>query len=265
MEEVRSESIYSDVAVRALYLGYFEKSRPEILENLRDGFDQFYLHKCEVGGSDEAKPSESVLNYMKSKLRDSALMIFAKRAKAADLGLIREILDKYDFHYNEEVVRFFGKCGEWEDVPRIARLASNVGVDFGSVALDGSDRLAAYREASRVVLKIGSQRIADVLQISMPGSLRVQIFSQMSLSLFRAFDDSKLVTLLSSEDDAVREVVALKATLSLSKERLSRILESYYQVEGAYFYNSIFWIDLGISAPRSVSRSVAKKRIEERC
>ena len=36
---------------------------------------------------------------------------------------------------------------------------------------------------------------------------------------------------------------------------------AYYDVDGSYYYNAIFWLDLGISADRATSQAVALKEI----
>lgn len=257
LEVQKDESFYETTATIALYRGHFRKEKVNLEKNLLDGFEEFCSSRRDAIEGSGGTPSESVYTYVREKLAQSCFEAFCANAGQPEIATVRKVVDDCDVSFSTEVVEFFGKYGEWEDAARIATLSGRMKVGFGLSLLSFIDHSMDYQLGARAILKLGAKRIADVWKQDLPNQVRVQIVKQMPNKLFSAFDDQGIIEMLLWNDDVVREVVALKAILCLPKARLRKILDAYYQVDGNYYYNAIFWLDLGVSADKVTSKEIS--------
>lgn len=257
LELQKDESFYSTEATIAIYRGHFGKVKIDLEKNLLNGFEEFCAgRRGAIEGSDGA-PSEAVYNFVREGLVQSSLEAFSAKARKPELATIRKVLDDCDVCFSTEVVEFFAKHGDWADAARIARLSFKMKFGPGFSLLSVDDHSMDYQLAASTILKLGKKRIADIWNLDLPNQVRVQIVIQMSKKSFSAFDDRGIIDMLLWNSDVVREVVALKAILCLSKIRLNNILDAYYLVGGSYYYNAIFWLDLGVSADQTTAKEIA--------
>ncbi|MGR3507313.1 MAG: DUF4062 domain-containing protein [Paracoccaceae bacterium] len=253
----KDESFFSSEATIALYRGHFRKVSAELEKNLLDGFEEFCATRRDAIEGSGGTPSDAVYNYVRERLIQSGLEAFCAHAGKSELATVRKIVDDFDARFATEVVEFFAKHGEWEDADRIAKLSGKMKYGFGLSLLSISDHSTDYELAARTILKLGSKRVADVWKLELPSPVRVQLVVQMPKKLFTAFDDQGIIGMLLWDSDVVREVVALKANLCFPKTRLRKILDAYYNVDSSYYYNAIFWLDLGVSADRTTSKQIS--------
>lgn len=266
LEVQKDESFFSTEATIALYRGHFGRVKIDLEKNLLNHFEEFCAVRRDVIEGSGGTPSEAVYNYVRKGLVQSGLEAFSAKAQKTELATVRRVVDECDVHFSTEVVEVFSKYGDWEDAARIARLSNNMKYVRGLSLLsfiDHSiiDRSMDYQLAARIILKLGAKRIADIWKLDLPSQVRVQIVVQMPKKLFAAFDDQGIIDMLLWDSDVVREVVALKAILCLSKARLRNILDAYYLVDGSYYYNAIFWLDLGVSADQSAGKKISLNAI----
>jgi Domain of unknown function (DUF4062) len=257
----KSESFYEKNAILSLYISHFKRMKSHLEENILDGFDRFCASRISLIEEPLAKPSEFVVNSMKAELTQSALEVFCSRASKSDLTTIRRVLDKYEISFSTEIVEYLAKHGGWEDTSRIAKISGRLKYGLGLSFLSIVDHSAEYEVAGRAILILAAKRIADAWKLELPNSVRVQFVIQMPKKKFAAFSDQTIIDMLLLESDIVREAVALKAILCLSKIRLYKILSAYFRVDVSYYYNAIFWLDLGISGDRETSKAIALKQI----
>ncbi len=257
----KDESFFSTEATLALYSAHFRKNKSQLEVDLVDGFVSF----CE-GRSKQLLPgpSASVFNFVRNSLLQSALELFCSRAAKPDLATVRKVVDKFEIKFSAEIAEFLSKHGDWEDAVRLAKLSGTPKYGLGFSVLSIVNHATDYRLAAKSILKLGTGRIADAWKLELSTSVRVQFVIQMPKKLFSAFDNQSIIDMLLMESDIVREVVALKSVLCLSKSRLRSILNAYYKVEGSYYYNAIFWLDLGVSADQATSKAVALKEIRRK-
>ena len=260
----RSENFYQTESTLAIYSGHFRKVKAQIEKNLVDGFEGFFDERREPLLGTPAEPSASVFSFVRGGLLQPALELFCSKASKPDLATVRQAIDKYKIKFSAEIAEFLSKYGEWEDAVRLARLSGNLPSGLGLSFISSADHSGDYQLAAKSILKLGARRIADVRKLDFSTLVRLQFVKEMSNRLFSAFDNQSIINMLLMESDAVRETVALKAILCLPKSRLSSILDAYYEVDGSYYYNVIFWLDLGVSADRATSRAVALSEIRNK-
>ena len=261
LEVQKDESFFSTEATIALYRGHFRKVKIDLEKNLLDGFEEFCAGRRDAIEGSGGAPSEAVYNFVREGLVQSSLEAFSAKAQKPELTTVRRVVDDCDVRFSTEVVEFFAKYGDWEDAARIATLSGKMKYGPGLSLLSFIDHSMDYQLAARTILKLGAKRIADIWMLDLPNQVRVQIVVQMPKKLFSAFDDQGIIDMLLWDSDVVREVVALKAILCLSKARLRKILNAYYLVDGSYYYNAIFWLDLGVSADQATGREISQDAI----
>ena len=261
LEVQKDESFFSTEATIALYRGHFGKVKVELEKNLLNHFEDFCAGRRDAIERSGGAPSEAVYNYVREGLVQSSLEAFSAEARKSELATVRRVVDECDVRFSTEVVEYFSKYGDWEDAARIAKLSSKMKYGPGLSLLSFIDHSMDYELAARTILNLGAKRIADIWMLDLPNQVRVQIVVQMPKKLFAAFDDQGIIDMLLWDSDVVREVVALKAILCLSKARLRNILDAYYLVDGSYYYNAIFWLDLGVSADQPTGRKISQVAI----
>ena len=257
LELQKDESFYSTETSLAIYSSHFRKVKIQLEKDLLDGFKSFCAGRRVPLLGTSSEPPASIFRFVQDGLLQSALETFCAKAVKSDLATVRKVVDEYEIKFAAEIVEFLAKHGEWEDAIRIAKLSGNFKTALSLSLLSIVDHSNEYRQAARAIIKLSSKRIADAWKLELSTSARVQLVVAMPKNLFAAFDDQSIVDMLVTESDVVREAVAQKAVLCLTKSRLSKVLSAYYSVEGTYYYNAIFWLDLGISANRATSKTVA--------
>lgn len=238
--------------------------KSQLAEDLIDGFQAFFGERRNPLIGTSADPSMSVFNFVREKFLQSAFEIFCSKAIKSDIETVRTVVDKHDIKFSAEIVIFLTKHGEWVDLVRLTKLSEKQKYGLGLSLFSTIDHSRAYQLTASSILKLGSKRIADAWKLEMPVQVREQLVILMPKKLFAAFGNQSVIEMLLAESDDVREIVALKSVLCLPKNRLNDILNAYYEVEGGYYYNTIFWLDLGVSADRSTSLAVTRKAIDEK-
>jgi hypothetical protein len=110
---------------------------------------------------------------------------------------------------------------------------------------------------------IGKRRLADLLGMEVDASVRRALVAEFSQKDILGLSDDILVRQLNSTDDQFRKMFALKCALSLSQTRTRKLLDKYIGQKGQRYYNSIHWLDLGASMPRSVVKTIAKFELQK--
>ncbi|MGO4893820.1 DUF4062 domain-containing protein [Flavobacterium sp. W21_SRS_FM6] len=264
LELQKDESFYSSGVTLALYSSYFKKVKVQLERDLTDGFEKFCTDRNALQLGNSLERSDYLFNYIRNDLLWAALEIYCSKATHLDIATVRKVVDDYEIKFSIQIAEFFAKHGEWEDTIRILKLSEHLNYGFGLTLLSSKDHFRDYQVAANTILKLSSKRIADAWKLKLLPSVREQLVIEMPKKLFIAFNDQNIIDMLLIDSDVVREVVALKAVQCLPKNRLAKILTSYYGVDGSYFYNVIFWLDLGVSADRVISQKIASKELSVR-
>jgi hypothetical protein len=257
-----NESIYHHDALFAIYDKFFRNHHQEIIRNISDDFKGFISAKRENIDDPSLAPDEKLEDYLREKMLQKALELLCAKKSKADLTLVRQKIDNRQIRFSHSIVAFLDKYGDWEDVGRIIKLSEKFPYR-GLSLLSIRDHSDDYALSARIMLNLGRERIGDLLASKMPSGLLNAVFREVGAKIFRSFDDTQIEEWLRVQTDSVRQTIALKAVLCLSKPRLSKILTNYIQGDRAYYYNAVFWLDLGVSADRASSARVAQKALSQ--
>jgi hypothetical protein len=240
---------------------YFAKWADTLRSDIDDQFAVYSERKiCEIQRLNTLAPDvlsairEMGDNSRKRMTRD-ALDILCRKRQQSDIGRIRANLKSgytpasvYDAQYLE-------KYGELADIQQlidadVPRSGTNV---LASIGADSEYEVAIAQAAYRA----GRHDLRAVLALNAGSALLAKIVSLIAESAFAKIPDADLYRLLRHENESVRKATALKAVRSLSATRLERTLGDYLKTEDSRYYNVVFWLDLGVSLPRSKAKAVA--------
>jgi len=189
-----------------------------------------------------------------AKRRDlvyAAVDIVAEQREAADLPLIREVVDKEIANPTPTVVAFFKLFGERSDALRIAKCPL-----FPHVLPDDNDYYGTHRSAARLMLKLYKGAFAELIKLDMPDDMRARLIELCPSVDFATLDDADILALLLSGTDNVRRATARKTPASVTRTRVRKILAAYRAHPEGRFYIVAHWLDLGLAFNRSEARQI---------
>lgn len=260
-EEAKMETGESFIATETLYSRDYKTQFPVISANLKNGFlEEFRRRLAEVRSASTS--SDSAASNMESRAEqicesmiNATVQVVCEVGGAEALPLIRTILDRGKTEYNERIVEYFEKYGEWEDVKRLAALTSRLSL---RISLLYSNNIEEKRVA-KAILKVGKHRTADLASLNLSGNLLAYIIAEMPTKSFASLDDRSIIHLLSHESSGLRKFTALKTVLSVSRARLNRVLATYLDRAETRYYNVVFWLDLGTAASAGDAKAIANR------
>jgi hypothetical protein len=220
LEKCKKSSIYDWQPELSLYKAYFKKHLEYLRENLSNGFRSAVEKKnkriIDELGSGYALP-DSMVNTLRLRVIRQALKIFCARAEAADLKLVRRVLDSdLDINYEPIVIQYLGRCGSWQDVSRVIRLSENPDYSGRSSLLIGF-HAEEYHLAAAAICRLGRRQVGDILSLKMPISVLTNVVAQMSPSSFSALPNDVIMDLVDKENDLWRKTLALKCVAALTR------------------------------------------------
>lgn len=119
-------------------------------------------------------------------------------------------------------------------------------------------------ERAAALYSIGKRRIAAVLALELDASVRTALLKHIPKSALGSPSDDLLLRELAHSNAECRAIVALRCVQNLSKARVTTLPNSYIDNENYRFYDSIHWLDLGVSLPGKLAKSVAEKELARR-
>lgn len=254
---LKSEDLYSHDITFALYDRYSSKYIQELICNLEDKFSTFLKEK--INRSDpSAEPDKRIIDQIRQKLTQQAVELLSENKKSQGLTAIRNAVDRGGLEFADSIVIFFEAKGSWEDVKRAISLCKNF-PSFGMWFLATVNRKDEYKTTAKAILRLGKNRIADLLSTPMPAELWNAVIEAMSKASFASFDDDRISKWLRDEVESRRKAVALKCVICLPKTRIEKLLNLYILSDGTYYYNVVCWLDLGVAAERFKAVQIAKQ------
>ena len=148
------------------------------------------------------------------------------------------------------------KLGEWEDISFVVKAEKDH--MYKSLLTTVPTNYDWYHSIAKAIYNIGRYRLEELLKIEMPPHVLVELIKICSFSKFSEMSDEALSSLLNSRDDKIRKFASLKIIQSFKKSKLKFILHNYLDSEKYRYYNVIFWLDFGVSMPKSITSRAIK-------
>ncbi len=261
---VASASVFDRDAKLILMKRHFPRLKDELRLLIEDQFmDDFAKAVAGLttryGNENQlVKDTWALEDFVRKGFTRQALDIVCKIGGAEHLGLVRKTLEGDFVGYSQLDVEYLQKHGEWQDIPLI--IAATGRSEHGGSILS-TDYATKYRSAAKAMYAVGKGRLPELLEHEMPKPLLSRLIIEISDKSFRTLSNDRLKDLLLDTDDTVRKACAIKAIRTLSRKRLTQILEDYIESEDQRYYNVTHWLDLGVSVPRDMAQKAAAKVI----
>ena len=262
----RDSSILDTLEITALYQRYGRRCAKEIRENLSDGFRSFFNEKMKK--IDDAEGSSFLLRSRAERLEDNykkdlismALSVLCKLKVKEDLQLIRDVIDGADIWYSDDVLEFFAKFGDWEDIGRLIayRRRPKKG-QYVSLVFNNEEEVS---EVTKVIYKIGKSRIVDLFHSLNDTRVRSALYLTISKREFLALPEHQIIGDLGDDNGDLRKSVAMRCAECFGKKRNKNLLRTYASSGENYYYNSVHWLDLGAYMDSSTVSSVIRSHKE---
>lgn len=257
------DSIFTRNAHFVLAERHFDAHGNELRQAVDDQYKATFANwvqemTARFGGAEFINKTRSVEESVRKDLARRALDIICRRSAPDDLRRVRDALKSGFVDYSSTDIEYLRRHGEWEDVQLIIETIKRP--DAGSMtSLLGSENDAKYPAAARAILKLGRNRLSEIVTIDAPSRLLCHIIAAAPNKEFRALSNDVVKRLFNSENDSVRKASAVKAVRSFSKSRLSKMLDMYVSLDQYRYYNVVHWLDFGASVPRNVASAGADK------
>jgi len=253
-----NENIYKNSALFAAYDKYYKLLNVEIAENLDDNYDNYFKGKISKINDNAAIPDDKLEKFIKKEMVQKTVEIISRKLDNKIIGKIRNKIDEFNLEFSLSIIKYLEKFGAWDDVARIIKLCSNFPFRSFNMFAD-YDRSTDYSYSAKAILKLSRGRLGDLFALDIPANLLKFIYKEMSNTVIAKFDDHKIITMLNNQDESVRKILSLKLITSVTKARLKKIVDTYINSNQAYYYNVVFWLDLGLSSSEARRKNIAQK------
>ena len=256
----KTESAFDHDVSFAIFDRYFPREKTALCSAVRNDFVEFLDNKMNDYLDPSSFPDESLQRYIRENMLQEGFVILCRKGSKEDLGLIREKLDSSELKYDETILSYLERFGDFSDVERIIRISRNPKNLGFSLLIIG--RRVSYDRVAKAVLKLATKRTVDLLMLEMSSDLWNAVIRRLSKIKFSLFENDRLCSWLSDEVESKRKTVALKIVICFPKNRIAQILKLYGRDQGRYFYNVVLWLDMGVSLDRNSSISAAKNLLQ---
>jgi hypothetical protein len=236
--------------------------RRAVANQFVDRFESLLVEMTRRYGThtDLIEKTRSLGKHLRSKFTREGLDIICSRLDAADLPLVRSMLEGGGVDYSAADLRYLAKFGQWCDIPLvIASLDRPDGRKYSSLLSMANS--TKYEDAARTLYALGKHRLNDLLATTMPGFLLARIIPLISDKAFQGLSDAVIAPLTRSEIEDVRKSTSLKYVRAFPRRRVKQFLDEY-MVADQFYYNVIHWLDFGLSVPRDRMLRAAGKALE---
>jgi hypothetical protein len=263
---VRNCNVYDHLEVLALNERYTRRNIEEIRSNLGDAFKKHFEGKIAVLASQQGADTKLLADtrglerFLRDRLTSSSLAALCKLSDSQDLTLVRKTLDENDISFSANVLEFLAHFGDWSDRDRIISFTKKYS---GSAASLLSSFNGNSEPIAAALYAVGKSRLVDLLNLAIPSDVRRHLIKAMSRKDINALSDDIVLMELNNEDDQFRKSFALKCVQAFSRSSIRKLLRKYADGDSQRYYNSIHWLDLGVSLPQKLARKVANFQLDD--
>lgn len=266
LEEEAQTSIFDQHAYFALIRRNFrlrgDDLRKTVANQFVDRFESMLEELARRFGTqtDLIEKTRSLGKHLRSRFTREGLDIICSRLDAADLPLVRSMLESGSVDYSAADLRYLAKFGQWCDIPLV--IGSLDRPDYGRkyASLLSIASGTKYKDAARTLYALGKHRLNDLLATTMPGHLLARIIPLIPNKVFQRLADADIVPLMRSETEDVRKLASLKYVRAFPRHRMKQFIEDYMAAD-QFYYNVIHWFDFGVSVPRERMLRAAEKAL----
>lgn len=262
--KVAEAGTFDDRELSVLYSKFRSKMQDEIRENLKDCFKSHFDTAIQIEEDSGRMKPDMVSRIRKleiphrKELCMHALTALCGMAKAQDLHLVRKTLDEIEVDAMEITLKYLARFGDWSDIDRIKKQGDYPSDRTGLLSIH---RTELPEQKAGAILALGKIRIADMLALDLDGSIRRSLAKQLPKQVFVDLSDDILMRELNRDDNEYRIIFALRCVQSLSKSRVTSLLNQYVDGEEQQYYNCVNWLDLGASLPIRLAKSITKRAL----
>ena len=266
LKEIDQAASPSEAAALFTACRRFPRSMAKVLRNLlRDGFSSRF--DTQLGRIEADTPSEKEMLIKRASEQKEricleqtreALNILVGQMNRRDLALVRNVIDRWDMEASDEIFYYLARFGGWEDVERILNFGDR---SEGSLTLLGMHRNEHNKSIGRALNKVGRDRLTDLLNRVQSPEIQVAVLATCPEKSFAELDNRKLLELMNAKDAKTRTITALLCLKYLPKLRIVKLLGEYMGNEEYRFYNVRYWLDLGVTMPRTYARKLVQDKL----
>jgi hypothetical protein len=240
--------------------------RTELTQNLSDRYESFYqkhLHLWAEATNDDPstvlKEFDSLKQYIIGKLIRNTLTVLVEAKSKKDLLIVRASLADPLISPVESDLEYLYSFGEWQDISLVVNLIRRFNPAVGRSLLGGGEISREVQVLGvKTILKLGRNRLADVLALDCPSIVKRNIITSMKDRDFVSFGDDVILELLNNDDSEIRKHCVLKCAKAYSRARLLVVFNKYNGAD-QIFYNVIHWFDFGLYGSKEQVKAVFNK------
>ncbi len=240
--------------------------RPVLTRDLLDKYENFYDRHLRLWAESTNDDPDAVLkqfdtlkSHIINKFMRKTLTILVEKKSQKDLLIVRSTLADPLISPIEADLEYLHLFGEWQDIPLVIDLLERFKPAEGKTLLGGSGVSKEVKVlAVRTILKLGKDRLADVLILECKSEIKRYIISSIKDKEFSAIGEDVIIGILQDVDSEIRKHCSLKCAKTYSRTRLSALLEKYNKADQS-FYNVIHWLDFGLYSSKDQIRNVCRK------
>lgn len=254
LETEADTEIFDQNAFFALVLKDYKNKKVELQDAIRDGFEKRYERLlsgvvARLGASETTEKIRALGKTLCKTYTRQALDIICRKQDKEDLPFVRSLLEGGLVGNSTVDFQYLGKHGQWRDIQIIVDSVRRPTEKASTLLLSSPDQ-EVLREAMLAVLKLGKHRIAELIAMPMPDNLLSLVVANTPDRLFSSLTDAQVKPLTFSNSDAVRKGAAQRYIRVFGQQRCKAFLQEYMSAP-PFFYNVIYWLDLGTSCTRA--------------
>lgn len=259
LEALLTSSTHRVAAYQALAARRIGNYGQQLRSDLDDGFESYFdrnwpdgIKPAATGGLLAlAVASTDPAAAKKRELMKRALDIIASQRDSNDLKRIRTVLDEGKGNVTTPVLSFIRALGSSDDIERLGRTPR-----FRFNQPDTGNYFGDFVDAARLILRFHKDGAAALVRMEFPAIMKAKLIELMSAKDFSTLSDEAIIALLLSTDDEIRRVTARKIPTSVTRGRVTKILDAYRSHDEGLYYIVTHWLDLGLAYDRPMARRI---------
>jgi len=192
----------------------------------------------------------------------SLLDLLCRNSDSSDLDRVRGVIDEFDCRYYRSILEFLGKYGDAIDVSRLSKLSQ--GWEGSNVLLDAFRGSAEkHAVAADAIFQLVGKNLRDVIELPVHNKLKCILIANVTKHSVASVTVDEGLAFLQTEEPEKRKALVLRFVGAWPKRRLRSLLDEYAGVERKYYYNVVYWLDLGISLPTKITPQITRRVLDD--